>query len=54
VTLSGQGLRIRNGQHLLLNDSDFDTVKVESSPVTNIEKFVEVGTIDPIYYASSY
>jgi DNA end-binding protein Ku len=29
-------------------------VKVESSSVMNIEKFVEVGTIDPIYYAFSY
>ena len=34
--------------------TDFDSVKVESSSVMNIEKFVEVGTIDPIYYASSY
>ena len=34
--------------------TDFDSVKVESSSVIAIEKFVEVNSIDPIYYASSY
>ena len=29
-------------------------MKVESSSVMNIEKFVEADSIDPIYYASSY
>jgi DNA end-binding protein Ku len=31
-----------------------ETVKVESSSVMNIEKFVEAHSIDPIYYAGSY
>jgi DNA end-binding protein Ku len=49
-----KGYEFRKDQYLLLKDTDFDSVRVESSAVMNIEKFVEVGTIDPIYYASSY
>jgi DNA end-binding protein Ku len=49
-----KGYEFRKEQYILLNDADFDSVKVESSSVMNIEKFVEIGTIDPIYYASSY
>ncbi len=49
-----KGYEFRKDQYLLLNDEDFDSVKVESSSVMAIEKFVEVGSIDPIYYASSY
>ena len=49
-----KGYEFSKDQYLLLKDTDFDSVKVESSSVMNIEKFVEVGTIDPIYYASSY
>ena len=49
-----KGYEFRKDQYFLLNDTDFDSVKVESSSVMTIEKFVEVGTIDPIYYDSSY
>jgi DNA end-binding protein Ku len=49
-----KGYEFRKNQFVTLTDEDFDGVKVESSSVLNIEKFVEVGSIDPIYYASSY
>ena len=49
-----KGYEFRKDQYLLLTDEDFDSVKVESSSVMAIEKFVEVDSIDPIYYASSY
>jgi DNA end-binding protein Ku len=49
-----KGYEFRKDQYLLLTDEDLDSVKVESSSVINIEKFVEVDSIDPIYYASSY
>jgi DNA end-binding protein Ku len=49
-----KGYEFRKGQYLLLEDSDFESVKVESSSVMSIDKFVEVNSIDPIYYASSY
>ena len=49
-----KGYEFRKDQYLLLSDADFDSVKVESSSVMAIDKFVEVNSIDPIYYASSY
>ena len=49
-----KGYEFRKDQYILLNDADFDSVKVESSSVMNIEKFVESDSIDPIYFSSSY
>ena len=49
-----KGYEFRKDQFLLLSDEDFNSVKVESSSVMAIEKFVETGSIDPIYYAGSY
>ncbi len=49
-----KGYEFRKDEYLLLSDEDFESVKVESSSVMAIEKFVEVDSIDPIYYASSY
>ncbi len=49
-----KGYEFGKGRYLLLSDEDLDSVKVESSSTMNIEKFVEAGSIDPIYYASSY
>ena len=49
-----KGYEFRKDQYILLNDTDFDSVKVESSAVMNIEKFVEADSIDPIYFSSSY
>jgi len=49
-----KGYEFRKDQYLLLSDEDFESVKVESSSVIAIEKFVEINSIDPIYYASSY
>lgn len=39
---------------MLLNDEDFASVKVQSSSVMNIEKFVKAGSIDPLFYDTSY
>jgi DNA end-binding protein Ku len=49
-----KGYEFQKDRYLLLSDDDFDSVKVESSSVMASEKFVEVNSIDPIYYASSY
>ena len=49
-----KGYEFRKDQYLLLTDDDFESVRVESSAVIAVEKFVEVDSIDPIYYASSY
>ena len=49
-----KGYEFSKNRYLLLTDEDLDSVKVESSSVMNIEKFVPVNSIEPIYYASSY
>src|SRR6195952_1756536 len=49
-----KGYEFSKDRYLLLTDEDLNSVKVESSSVMTIEKFVETNSIDPIYYASSY
>jgi DNA end-binding protein Ku len=49
-----KGYEFRKDQYLLLSEDDFDSVKVESSEVMTVEKFVDTGSIDPVYYDSSY
>ena len=49
-----KGYEFSKNRYLLLTDADLDSVKVESSSVMNIEKFVKAGSIDPIFYDSSY
>ena len=42
------------GRYLILTKEDFESVKVESSAVMKVEKFVDAGSIDPVYYDASY
>jgi len=49
-----KGYEFRKNQYLLLTDEDFDSVKVESSSVMTVEKFVETDSIDPVYYDAAY
>src|ERR1700712_3845779 len=49
-----KGYEFKKNTYVLLDDEDFQNVKVESSSVINIEKFVEAGSIDPLYYNTSY
>jgi DNA end-binding protein Ku len=49
-----KGYEFRKNTYLLLDDADFASIKVESSAVMAIEKFVEAASIDPIYYDTSY
>jgi DNA end-binding protein Ku len=49
-----KGFEFKKNTYVLLTDDDFQSVKVDSSSVMNIEKFVEAGSIDPLYYDSSY
>jgi hypothetical protein len=41
-----KGYEFKKNTYVLLSDEDFQSVKVPSSSVMNIEKFVEAGTID--------
>jgi DNA end-binding protein Ku len=49
-----KGYEFRKNQYVLLNDEDFERVKVESSSVMTVEKFVEAESIDPVYYDAAY
>ena len=49
-----KGYEILKNRYLILPDEDFDSVKVESSPIMAMEKFVDAGSIDPMYYDASY
>ena len=49
-----KGYEFRKNQYLVLKDDDLDSVKVESSSVMTIEKFVDTASIDPVYYDSAY
>ena len=49
-----KGYEFRKNQYLLLSDDDLDSVKVESSSVMTVEKFVDTASIDPVYFDSSY
>jgi DNA end-binding protein Ku len=49
-----KGYEFKKNHYLLLSDADFESVKVESSSMMTIEKFVEKNSIDPIYFNASY
>jgi DNA end-binding protein Ku len=49
-----KGYEFRKGQYLILTDDDFESVKVESSSVMTVEKFVDSVSIDPVYYDAAY
>lgn len=49
-----KGYEFRKDHYLLLTDEDFDSVKVESSSVITVEKFVDTDSIDPVYYDAAY
>jgi DNA end-binding protein Ku len=49
-----KGYEFRKNEYVLLTDEDFDSVRIESSSLMSIEKFVDTGSIDPVYYDSAY
>ena len=49
-----KGYEFKKDTYLLLTDADLNGVKVDSSSIMTIEKFVDAELIDPIYYESAY
>ena len=49
-----KGYEYQKGEYLVLSDEDFESARIESSSTMKIEKFVDAGSIDPIYFDSSY
>lgn len=49
-----KGYEFEKDRYVLLDDEDFDQARVESSSTLTIAKFVDVATIDPVYFDTSY
>lgn len=49
-----RGYEFKKDHYLILNDEDFDSVRVESSSTLVISKFVPMAAIDPVYFENSY
>jgi DNA end-binding protein Ku len=49
-----KGYEYEKDRYVILTDEDFDAVPVESSRAIDIQQFVELDEIDPMYYKKSY
>ncbi len=49
-----KGYEFAKNRYVFITDEDMESVKVESSGMMTIEKFVTAESIDPIYYDASY
>ena len=49
-----KGYEFEKNRYLLLNDEDFESARTDTSTVMKVDKFVEAGSIDPVYFDSSY
>ncbi len=49
-----KGYEYQKDKYLILTDEDFEGARIESSSIMKIDKFVDAGSIDPIYFDSSY
>src|SRR6266404_5369724 len=49
-----KGFAIAKNQYVLLDKDDFDAVKLESTRVIDIEKFVPASSIDRLYWDTPY
>jgi DNA end-binding protein Ku len=49
-----KGYEFSKGRYVIITDEDLESVKIESSGMMTIEKFVTAESVDPIYYDASY
>jgi DNA end-binding protein Ku len=49
-----KGYEYEKDRYVILTDEDFDAIPVESSRAIDIQQFVELDEIDPMYYKKSY
>ncbi len=49
-----RGFEYEKGRYVLMDEEDFDQVRVESSSMLAIDKFVAQDAIDPIFFDNSY
>lgn len=49
-----KGYEVDDGRYVLMEEKDFDAVRIESSDTVNLESFVEKMSIDQIYLDTPY
>ena len=49
-----KGFEFEKDRYLLLDDEDFEQARIESSSTLTIGKFVDITSIDPIFFDTSY
>ena len=49
-----KGYEFEKHRYLLMDDADFESARTETSTMMRVDKFVPGGSIDPVYYDSSY
>jgi DNA end-binding protein Ku len=49
-----KGYQYEKDQYVVFTEEDFDKVQIESSKAIVIEKFVDAGEVDPIYFETPY
>lgn len=49
-----KGYEFEKDRYVLMDDEDFEKVKIESSSTVSVDKFVPLETIDPVYFDTSY
>ena len=49
-----KGYEYKKNSYLIVDEDDFESARVESSTTVKIDKFVDAGSIDPIYFDASY
>ena len=49
-----KGYEFEKDRYVLLDDDDFEQARIESSTTLTISKFVDVASIDPIFFDTAY
>jgi DNA end-binding protein Ku len=49
-----KGYEFKKDTYLILTEEDFESARIESSSVIKIDKFVDVASVDPIYFDASF
>jgi DNA end-binding protein Ku len=49
-----KGYEFKKDTYVVLTDEDFESARVESSSTIKVDKFVDVASVDPIYFDASY
>ncbi len=49
-----KGYEVSPGEYVILTDEDFESVAIESTRTIEIQEFVPLESIDPIYFDNSY